>query len=111
VIPEVIAPLIGAAFSARLAVRQVRAAGQDHWEQIRTVPSTTVTWGAPSQRGSHPAAGRHPSAGDAGAAGPTGAGGVNGHPNSGPRGRSSPSDWGPAPGDRGWHQELPPPPE
>jgi hypothetical protein len=117
VIPEVIAPLIGAAFSARLAVRQVRAAGQDHWERIRTVPRTTVTWGAPSQRGSHPAAGRHPSAGDpgdggaAGATGATGAGWANGHPNGGPRGRSSPSDWGPSPDDRAWRQELPPPPE
>ena len=114
VIPEVVAPLIGAAFAARLASRQVRAAGQDHWEQIRTVPSTTVTWGAPSRPGPHPAAGRHPSAGGpgaAGATGATGAGWANGHPNGGAHGRSGPSDWGPAPGDRGWHQELPPPPE
>jgi hypothetical protein len=103
VIPEVIAPLIGAAFSARIAIRQVRAAGQDHWEQIRTVPRTTVTWGAPSPPGSHPGAGSHPSAGAAGG------GWGTGRSNGGPRGRSSPSDWGPAPGDRGWRQELPPP--
>ncbi len=105
VVPEVIAPLIGAAFAARLAIRQVRASGQDHWERIRIAPSTTVTWGAPSPPGSRPGAARHPSAGDAAA----GAGWADGNPNGGPRGGSSPSDWGPAPGDRGWRQELPPP--
>jgi hypothetical protein len=105
VVPEVIAPLIGAAFSARIAIRQVRAAGHEHWGQIRTAPRTTVAWGVPSSPGSHPGSARHPSAGEAAAGG----GWADGQPNGGPRGRSSPSDWGLAPGDRGWQQELPPP--
>ena len=100
VIPEVVAPLIGAAFAARLAHRQVRAAGEHHWSQLRAMPRTTVTWGTPSA--SHQG-GRHPS-------GRAGGRPANGHPNGGaPPGGSHPSTWGPDPGGQSWPQELPPP--
>jgi hypothetical protein len=44
VIPEVVAPLVGSAIAARLASRQVRAAGERHWAELRRLPPTTVTW-------------------------------------------------------------------
>jgi hypothetical protein len=106
VVPEVIAPLIGAAFAARLAVRQVRSAGQQHWGELRAIPRTTVTWGTPTT--THPS-GRHPSGQHPGGQPHTGHHG-NGHRN--PRdhgGRSHPSEWGPGPGTRSWREELPPP--
>jgi hypothetical protein len=86
VIPAVVAPLIGAAFAARLAVRQVRAAGEHHWEQLRAMPRTTVSWGTPTS----PPRPR--------ASGGNGAGSA----------RSHPSTWGSGPG-TSWPQELPPP--
>ncbi|HEV3398964.1 MAG TPA: hypothetical protein VG693_06700, partial [Actinomycetes bacterium] len=47
VIPEVVAPLIGSAVAARLASRQVRAGGEQHWGQLKTMPRTTAHWGEP----------------------------------------------------------------
>jgi hypothetical protein len=44
VIPEVVAPLIGSAFAARLASRQVRAAGERLWSELRLLPRTSATW-------------------------------------------------------------------
>jgi len=44
IVPEIVAPLVGAAFAARLAARQVRAAGEQCWQER---PRTTVTWGTP----------------------------------------------------------------
>jgi hypothetical protein len=93
VIPEVVAPLVGTAFAARLAIRQVRAAGEDHWAQLRPAPRTTVSWGTPT--GPH-----HPAA-SAGASGSSGNGGRSA--------RSHPSTWGSDPGASSWPQELPPP--
>ena len=106
VVPEVVAPLIGAAFAARLAIRQVRAAGEQHWGELRSIPGTTVTWGSPTAThpSGHDPSGQHPSAEPH-----TGHHG-NGHRN--PRnqgGRSHPSDWGPGPGTRSWRREPPPP--
>jgi hypothetical protein len=52
--PEIVAPLVGAAFAARLAARQVREAGERCWAEI---PRTTVIWGTPipaSGNGSDP---------------------------------------------------------
>jgi hypothetical protein len=101
VVPEVVAPLIGAAFAARLAVKQVRAAGEQHWGELRTIPRTTVTWGTPTAThpsGSHPSG--QPHAGNHG-------NGHRRHRNHG--GTSHPSDWGPGPGARSWRRELPPP--
>jgi len=94
VIPEVVAPLIGAAFASRLAMRQVRAAGQHHWGQLRSMPRTTATWGTPTAP--HPG---HPSG-----CGPSG-----GDPNGAPPGGPHPSGWGPGPGERTGPHELPPP--
>ena len=114
VVPEVVAPLIGAAFAARLAVKQVRAAGEERWGELRSIPRTTVTWGTPitehpsarhPSSAQHPA-GQHPSGGQQ--AGHHG----NGHRSPGPGdqgGRSHPSEWGPGPGTPSWRQELPPP--
>jgi hypothetical protein len=48
VIPEVVAPLVGSAFAARLAARQVRSLGEQHWGRLRTEPRTTVRWGEAS---------------------------------------------------------------
>jgi hypothetical protein len=114
VIPEVIAPLIGAAFAARLALKQVRSAGAAHWGQLRTIPRTTVTWGSPTT-GEHPSA-RHPSGGEHPTRQEWGGGGRhaghqgNGHRAPGPGSSSHPSEWGPGPGsDPSWRQELPPP--
>jgi hypothetical protein len=112
VVPEVIAPLIGAAFAARLAVRQVRSAGEQRWGELRSIPRTTVTWGSatathPSGRqagGEQHPAGQHPSGQ------PHGGNQGNGHRDPGGRGgRSRPSEWGPGPGTGSWRQELPPP--
>jgi hypothetical protein len=62
VIPEVVAPLIGSAVAARLAARQVRAGGEQHWGRLRTMPGTTATWGAPvTPNGGRPPSGWHPS--------------------------------------------------
>jgi hypothetical protein len=62
VIPEVVAPLIGSAVAARLAARQVRAGGEQHWGRLRTMPRTTATWGAPvTPNGGRPPSGWHPS--------------------------------------------------
>jgi hypothetical protein len=62
VIPEVVAPLIGSAVAARLAARQVRAGGEQHWGRLRTTPRTTATWGPPgTPDGGRPPSGWHPS--------------------------------------------------
>jgi hypothetical protein len=62
VIPEIVAPLIGSAVAARLALRQVRAGGEQHWGRLRTAPRTTAEWGAPvTPNGGRPPAGWHPS--------------------------------------------------
>jgi hypothetical protein len=112
VVPEVVAPLIGGAFAARLAVRQVRSAGRQRWGELRSIPRTTVTWGRPTA--THPsgrqAAGDQHPAGQHPSAQPHPDHHGNGHRKSeGRGGRSHPSDWGPGPGGRSWRQELPPP--
>jgi hypothetical protein len=62
VIPEVVAPLVGSAVAARLAARQVRAGGEQHWGRLRTTPRTTATWGPPvTPNGGRPPSGWHPS--------------------------------------------------
>jgi hypothetical protein len=62
IIPEVIAPLIGSAVAARLAARQVRSGGEQHWGRLRTMPRTTAQWGTPiTPNGGRPPAGWHPS--------------------------------------------------
>jgi hypothetical protein len=62
VIPEVVAPLIGSAVAARLASRQVRTGGQQHWARLRMGPGTTAHWGPPTTpNGGRPAGGWHPS--------------------------------------------------
>jgi len=62
VIPEIIAPLIGSAVAARLAARQVRSGGEQHWGRLRTMPRTTAQWGPPiTPNGGRPPAGWHPS--------------------------------------------------
>jgi hypothetical protein len=62
VIPEIVAPLIGSAVAARLALRQVRAGGEQHWGRLRTTPRTTASWGAPiTPNGGRPPTGWHPS--------------------------------------------------
>jgi hypothetical protein len=62
VIPEVLAPLIGSAVAARLASRQIRAGGEQHWGRLRTTPRTTASWGAPiAPNGGRPPSGWHPS--------------------------------------------------
>ena len=62
VLPEVVAPLIGSAVAARLAVRQVRAGGEQHWGRLRTMPPTTASWGPPvTPNGGRPPTGWHPS--------------------------------------------------
>jgi hypothetical protein len=54
VIPEVVAPLVGSVIAARLASRQVRAAGERHWDQLRQLPRTTVTWRPATDNGEAP---------------------------------------------------------
>jgi len=62
VVPQIIAPLIGSAVVARLASRQVRALGEQHWGQLRTMPGTTVRWRDPSTpNGARPGGGWDPS--------------------------------------------------
>ena len=62
IIPEVVAPLIGSAVAARLAARQVRAGGEQHWGRLRTTPRTTASWGPPvTPNGGRPPSGWHPS--------------------------------------------------
>jgi hypothetical protein len=62
VIPEVVAPLIGSAVAARLANRQVRAGGEQHWGRLRTMPRTTAEWGTPvTPNGGRPPGSWHPS--------------------------------------------------
>jgi hypothetical protein len=62
VLPEIVAPLIGSAVAARLAARQVRAGGEQHWGRLRTTPRTTAEWGAPmTPNGGRPPSAWHPS--------------------------------------------------
>jgi hypothetical protein len=61
VIPEVIAPLIGSAVAARLAARQVRSGGEQHWGRLRTMPRTTAEWGTPATPNGGRPPGWHPS--------------------------------------------------
>jgi hypothetical protein len=62
ILPEIVAPLIGSAVAARLAARQVRAGGEQHWGRLRTIPRTTAEWGPPvTPNGGRPPAGGHPS--------------------------------------------------
>jgi hypothetical protein len=62
VVPEVVAPLIGSAVAARLAARQIRAGGEQHWGRLRTLPRTTASWGVPvTPNGGRPPSGWHPS--------------------------------------------------
>ena len=62
ILPEVVAPLIGSAIAARLATRQVRAGGEQHWGRLRTMPRTTASWGPPvTPNGGRPPTGWHPS--------------------------------------------------
>ena len=57
-----VAPLIGSAVAARLAARQVRAGGEQHWGRLRTTPRTTASWGPPvTPNGGRPPSGWHPS--------------------------------------------------
>jgi hypothetical protein len=121
VVPEVVAPLIGAVFAARLAIRQVRSAGEHHWGQLRSVPRTTVTWGSPTTghpSARHPSSAQHPSgqhpsgqyqADHGNGHRNAGLGGPGSPPPGGPGGPSRPSGWGPGPGTPSWRQELPPP--
>jgi hypothetical protein len=83
VLPAVVAPLIGSAVAARLASRQVRAGGEQHWGRLRTIPRTTAEWGPPvTPNGGRPSTSWHPSG-------------------------WHPSGWGPPPGDE--PRQLPPP--
>jgi hypothetical protein len=61
IIPELVAPLIGSAIAARLASRQIRAGGEQHWGRLRTMPRTTASWGPVTPNGGRPPAGWHPS--------------------------------------------------
>jgi len=48
--------------AARLAARQVRAGGEQHWGRLRTTLRTTATWGPPvTPNGGRPPSGWHPS--------------------------------------------------
>jgi hypothetical protein len=48
VVPEVVAPVVGAVWASRLAAGQVRSAGEAYWLELRgPAPSTEVSWGAP----------------------------------------------------------------
>jgi hypothetical protein len=89
VIPEVVAPLVGSVFAARVAFRQVRSAGEEHWARLRSMPRTTATWGTPTFQRPGPADGHN-----------------GGRP---PGSGSYPSTWGPGPGSHPGRQELPPP--
>jgi hypothetical protein len=52
IIPEVIAPAIGSVIAARLASKQVRDAGREHWTELRgPTPTTEVRWGHPDHNG------------------------------------------------------------
>jgi len=52
IIPEVIAPAIGSVIAARMASKQVRDAGREHWTELRgPAPSTEVRWGSPDANG------------------------------------------------------------
>jgi hypothetical protein len=52
IIPEVIAPAIGSVIAARIASKQVRDAGREHWTELRGPdPSTEVRWGEPDHNG------------------------------------------------------------
>jgi hypothetical protein len=57
VIPEVVAPLVGSAFAARLASRQLRAAGERRWGELRLLPRTTATWRPATDNGEAPRGG------------------------------------------------------
>jgi hypothetical protein len=52
IIPEVIAPAIGSVIAARMASKQVRDAGMQHWTELRgPAPTTEVRWGEPDHNG------------------------------------------------------------
>jgi hypothetical protein len=57
VIPEVIAPIVGSAFAARLASRQLRAVGEQRWGELRLLPRTTATWRSATDNGQAPMGG------------------------------------------------------
>lgn len=57
VIPEVVAPLVGSAVAARLANRQVRAAGERIWGELRLLPRTSATWRPATGNGEVPGGG------------------------------------------------------
>jgi hypothetical protein len=57
VIPEVIAPIVGSAFAARLASRQLRTVGEQRWGELRLLPRTTVTWRSGTDNGQAPRGG------------------------------------------------------
>jgi hypothetical protein len=62
VIPAVVAPLIGSVVAARVAARQVRAGGEQHWGRLRMTPRTIASWGQPlTPNGGRPPSGWHPS--------------------------------------------------
>jgi hypothetical protein len=54
VIPEVIAPIVGSVFAARLASRQLRTVGEQRWGELRLLPRTTVTWRSATDNGQAP---------------------------------------------------------
>lgn len=54
VIPEVVAPLVGSVFAARLASRQLRASGERRWGELRLMPRTTATWRPATDNGQAP---------------------------------------------------------
>ncbi len=60
VIPEVVAPLVGAAWAARLASQQLRATGERCWGELRLLPRTTVSWGPSTWNGGNPSGPRGP---------------------------------------------------
>jgi len=60
VIPEVIAPLVGAVWAARLASQSIRTTGEQCWGELRLLPRTTVSWGPSTWNGGNPAGPRGP---------------------------------------------------
>jgi len=60
VIPEVIAPLVGAVWSARLASQSLRATGEQCWGELRLRPRTTVSWGPSTWNGGNPSGPKGP---------------------------------------------------
>jgi hypothetical protein len=60
VIPEVIAPLVGGIWAARLASQSLRATGERCWGELRLLPRTTVSWGPSTWNGGNPAGPKGP---------------------------------------------------